>query len=217
MTTRTRHNRRMSAAVGVIGVGNMGLAMAQRLLDLGSEVHVRDIDPAREALAVAAGARIAATPAALAAACSIVIVAVVDAAQTEEVLFGADGAAASMRPGGCVLLCPTIAPAQHRGDRRPARGARDRRDRRADVGRPGTRARGNDEPHGRLRRRGARAPPRAPRRARRSGVSHRRRGRATARAPSSSTTCSRRSTWPAPRRRSRSPSASASTRRACST
>ena len=100
------------SAVGVIGVGNMGLAMAQRLLDLGSEVHVRDIDPAREALAVAAGARIAATPAALAAACSIVIVAVVDAAQTEEVLFGADGAAASMRPSGCVLLCPTIAPAQ---------------------------------------------------------------------------------------------------------
>jgi len=99
-------------AVGVVGVGNMGLAMALRLRDLGREVHVRDIDPAREVLAVDAGARIAATPAALAARCDAVVIAVVDAAQSEEVLFGADGAAASLRPGACVLLCPTIAPAR---------------------------------------------------------------------------------------------------------
>ena len=99
-------------AVGVVGVGNMGLAMALRLRDLGREVHVRDIDPAREALAVDAGARIAATPAALAARCDAVVIAVVDAAQSEEVLYGADGAAASLRPGACVVLCPTIAPAR---------------------------------------------------------------------------------------------------------
>jgi putative dehydrogenase len=98
-------------AVGVIGVGNMGLAMALRLLDLGHEVHVRDVDPRREALALGAGARAAATPAALAARCDALVVAVVDAAQTESVLFGSDGAAASLRPGACVLLCPTIAPA----------------------------------------------------------------------------------------------------------
>ena len=99
-------------SVGIVGVGNMGLAMALRLRDLGREVHVRDIDPAREVLAVDAGARIAATPAALAARCDAVVIAVVDAAQSEEVLFGADGAAASLRPGACVLLCPTIAPAR---------------------------------------------------------------------------------------------------------
>jgi len=97
--------------VGVVGVGNMGLAMALRLLDLGHSVHVRDIDPAREALAARAGARTAATPAELAARCDALIVAVVDAAQTEAVLFDGDGAAASLRPGACVLLCPTIAPA----------------------------------------------------------------------------------------------------------
>jgi len=35
---------------------------------------------------------------------------VVDAAQAEAVLFGADGAAAALLPGAAVMLCPTIAP-----------------------------------------------------------------------------------------------------------
>jgi 3-hydroxyisobutyrate dehydrogenase len=97
-------------SVGVIGVGNMGLAMALRLRELGTEVHVRDLDPARELLAARAGARPAATAAELARRSDALIVAVVDAAQTEVVLFGDDGAAAAMRPAACVLLCPTIAP-----------------------------------------------------------------------------------------------------------
>jgi 3-hydroxyisobutyrate dehydrogenase len=98
-------------SLGVVGVGNMGLAMARRLGELGHTVHVRDLDPAREALAVAQGAQSAATPALLAARSEVVIVAVVDAAQVESVLFGEDGAAAAMRAGSCVVLCPTIGPA----------------------------------------------------------------------------------------------------------
>ncbi|HEY2190565.1 MAG TPA: NAD(P)-dependent oxidoreductase, partial [Caldimonas sp.] len=98
-------------SVGIVGVGNMGLAMALRLRELGTEVHVRDLDPARELLAARAGARPLATPAELARRSDALIVAVVDAAQTEAVLFGADGAAGAMRPGTCVVLCPTIAPA----------------------------------------------------------------------------------------------------------
>ena len=98
-------------ALGVVGVGNMGLAMALRLCEVGHAVHVRDLDPSREALAVAHGAHVAATPAVLAARSEVVIVAVVDAAQVESVLFGDDGAAAAMRPGSCVVLCPTIGPA----------------------------------------------------------------------------------------------------------
>jgi putative dehydrogenase len=98
-------------AVGLIGIGNMGLAMAVRLHERGFDVKVRDVDPAREALAAEAGIAALASPAALGAACGCVIVAVVDAAQCEAVLFGADGAAAAMRAGSCVMLCPTIAPA----------------------------------------------------------------------------------------------------------
>jgi 3-hydroxyisobutyrate dehydrogenase len=49
-------------------------------------------------------------PAGAAAGCEALIVCVVDAVQTEEVLFGSHGAAAAMGPGQTVLLCPTIAP-----------------------------------------------------------------------------------------------------------
>jgi integrase/recombinase XerD len=77
-------------SLGVVGVGNMGLAMALRLCELGHTVHVRDLDPAREALAVAQGAQSAATPALLAARSEVVIVAVVDAAQVEALLGAPD-------------------------------------------------------------------------------------------------------------------------------
>ena len=89
----------------------MGLAMALRLRDGGHEVVVRDIDAGQEAQAAAAGCSVAASPAALASRCALVIVAVVDGAQTHSVLFGADGAAGALRPGAAVMLCPTIAPA----------------------------------------------------------------------------------------------------------
>lgn len=97
--------------IGIVGIGNMGWGMARRLRERGFTVGVHDIDPAREALARAAGIDVASTPAALAARSDALIVAVVDAAQTEAVLFGADGAAAALPRGAAVLLCPTIAPA----------------------------------------------------------------------------------------------------------
>jgi 3-hydroxyisobutyrate dehydrogenase len=96
--------------VGFIGIGNMGLAMALRLRELGQPVVVRDIDGGREARAAAAGAEVAASPAAVAARCDAVIVVVVDARQTEDVLFGPGGAHETLRAGQAVLLCPTIAP-----------------------------------------------------------------------------------------------------------
>lgn len=100
-------------SAGIIGVGNMGGAMAQRLLDLGYDIGVRDIDAACEAEAVRRGARSFATAAALAAAYRVVIVAVVDAVQSEAVLFDRDGVAATWGGdgGACVVLCPTIGPA----------------------------------------------------------------------------------------------------------
>ncbi|HEX7438574.1 MAG TPA: NAD(P)-dependent oxidoreductase, partial [Caldimonas sp.] len=101
----------MATTTGIIGIGNMGLAMALRLRDLGRAVGVRDIDAEREATALRYGAEVFASPAALAARCDSLIVAVVDAAQTEDVLFGAEGAAPALREGACVMLCPTMAPA----------------------------------------------------------------------------------------------------------
>ena len=101
---------RSRAGIGVVGIGQMGLAMALRLRDGGHAVGVRDIDGEREQLARVAGAETFSTPAALAATCAVVIVAVVDAAQCDEVLFGIDGIATTLGPGGGVLLCPTLGP-----------------------------------------------------------------------------------------------------------
>ncbi|OOG50701.1 NAD(P)-dependent oxidoreductase [Polaromonas sp. C04] len=96
--------------VGIIGVGNMGTGMAANLLAQGWPVHVRDLAPAKEHELERFGAVAHASPAQLAINCEVIIVCVVDAAQTREVLFGADGAAPAMRAGQAVMLCPTIAP-----------------------------------------------------------------------------------------------------------
>lgn len=99
----------MTQHIGIVGIGNMGLPMALRLREQGHAVMVRDIDPAREALAE--GCSVATSPAELARGCELVIVVVVDAVQTSDVLFGRHGVATALDGARSVMLCPTIAPA----------------------------------------------------------------------------------------------------------
>jgi 3-hydroxyisobutyrate dehydrogenase len=94
--------------VGIVGVGNMGGGMAGRLVGLGWDVRGCDLVPSRVR---AVGAAVAASPAAAAGDVEALIVCVVDAEQSEAVLFGPDGAASTLAAGTPVLLCPTIAPA----------------------------------------------------------------------------------------------------------
>jgi 3-hydroxyisobutyrate dehydrogenase-like beta-hydroxyacid dehydrogenase len=98
-------------AVGVIGVGAMGMGVARALLAKGFPVFVRDIVAAREAEAVALGARACVTPAEMARHCERIITLVVNARQTRQVLFGADGAAEALQRGAVVVMCSTIAAA----------------------------------------------------------------------------------------------------------
>ena len=100
----------MHRPVGIAGVGNMGGAMAARLLEQGWPVRGFDIDPAKVGILQGQGGTACRTASEAARGCSALIVCVVDAQQTGEVLFGAQGAAAAMAPGQAVLLCPTIAP-----------------------------------------------------------------------------------------------------------
>lgn len=98
------------SSVSIIGVGNMGGAMAQRLGSLGWAPWVHDLDRSKVQNLVPFGA-VALADSAQAATNSIaIIVCVVDAAQTRDVLFGPRGIADQLRPGHVVLLCPTIAP-----------------------------------------------------------------------------------------------------------
>lgn len=100
-------------AVAFVGIGNMGFGMAARLLSLGWPVHVCDLDPQRCQDAAALGAVVHASPAEAGAALpdgGLMVVAVVDAGQCQQVMWGPGGASASLRAGQTVMWCPTIAP-----------------------------------------------------------------------------------------------------------
>jgi putative dehydrogenase len=95
--------------VGVIGVGAMGMGVARALLAKGFAVTVRDIVAERQAEACSVGARAAPNAAELARAVDVAITLVVDAAQTRDVLLGAQGIAQA-RSSAAVMMCSTISP-----------------------------------------------------------------------------------------------------------
>src|SRR5262245_53487802 len=109
---------------GVIGLGSMGGGVATSLLRAGFAVRVCDVRAGVVQSLAASGAVACANPAALGAACDVVILLVVNAEQTETVLFGEGGAAGAMREGSVLLLCVTVPPdyAERLGPRLAQRG-----------------------------------------------------------------------------------------------
>ncbi len=105
----------MSKKAAVIGLGSMGFGMARSLLRAGFKVAGFDVSAdAIERFAAEGGVK-AATPAEAAAGAGIVVSVVVNAAQTELVLFGPDGVAAAMAEGGVFMSSATMAPDVARG------------------------------------------------------------------------------------------------------
>ena len=96
--------------IGVIGLGAMGMGVARSLLRAGFEVHVCDLRPELRDAIAADGAHAHSTPAAMAAQVDALIVLVVNAEQTEAVLFGEGGATSTLRAGGIVMASSTVAP-----------------------------------------------------------------------------------------------------------
>jgi L-threonate 2-dehydrogenase len=96
--------------VGIIGVGNMGGAMAANLLAHGWPVRVCDIDASKTQYLSQLGAVVDAHPAEIASQVTLLIICVVDGEQTQDVLFGKFGAVQCLRSGQTVMLCPTISP-----------------------------------------------------------------------------------------------------------
>ncbi|WP_295854110.1 L-threonate dehydrogenase [uncultured Xylophilus sp.] len=103
----------MPSTIGLIGLGAMGRGMAQSLRRAGFDLAVYDIrTEAAEAFAQDGGTACA-TLADLGARCDVIVSVVVNAAQTEAVLFGNDGTpgcAASMQPGSVFVMCSTVDP-----------------------------------------------------------------------------------------------------------
>ena len=96
--------------VGLIGLGAMGSGMAQSLRRAGLAPHVFDVRPGVAGQFARDGGTACASAAELAAVCDVVICVVVNAAQTEDVLFGAGGVAAALRRGSVFVMCSTVDP-----------------------------------------------------------------------------------------------------------
>jgi len=97
-------------SVGVIGLGAMGMGVAQSLLRGGFEVHACDVRADAVQKIVDAGGHRADSPVALGKLVDALIILVVNADQTEAVLFGENGAAASLAPGSVVIASATVSP-----------------------------------------------------------------------------------------------------------
>jgi L-threonate 2-dehydrogenase len=97
--------------VAVIGLGSMGAGMAESCLRAGLETTGTDVNPDAIARFTEAGGRGAPDAATAVAEADIVVSVVVNAQQTEAVLFGEGGIAEAMRPGAVFVSSATMDPA----------------------------------------------------------------------------------------------------------
>jgi putative dehydrogenase len=96
--------------VGVIGLGNMGMGAALNLLHKGHDVTGCEPREKTRASFAAEGGKVVVSADALPTDLEAVVVFVINAAQSEEVLFGEKGCLARMQKGAVVLCCATVAP-----------------------------------------------------------------------------------------------------------
>ncbi|MDP8899805.1 MAG: NAD(P)-dependent oxidoreductase [Actinomycetota bacterium] len=96
--------------VAFVGLGAMGAPMAQCLLSAGFGLGVFDVREENSRPLVEMGARGAATPGEAAENAEALFLMVVNAEQTEAALFGQNGAAEALAPGGAVVVMSTVGP-----------------------------------------------------------------------------------------------------------
>jgi 3-hydroxyisobutyrate dehydrogenase len=96
--------------LGVVGLGSMGFGAALTALRKGVTTIGLDTRAEARGRFVAEGGRATDSLAELGAQCDAVVVLVVNAAQTEEVLFGAGGLAGHLRAGSVVICSATVDP-----------------------------------------------------------------------------------------------------------
>ncbi|WP_280153804.1 L-threonate dehydrogenase [Piscinibacter sp. XHJ-5] len=99
------------ATLGVVGLGSMGMGAAVSALRRGVDTWGLDTREEARRGFESEGGRAAVSTAELGAHCDVVVVLVINAAQTEAVLFGAGGLAESMRSGSVIVASATVDPA----------------------------------------------------------------------------------------------------------
>jgi L-threonate 2-dehydrogenase len=96
--------------LGVVGLGSMGYGAAVTALRKGIDVLGLDTRAEARERFVAEGGRATESLAELGAQCDAVLLLVVNAAQTEQVLFDAGGLASTLKPGAVVIASATVDP-----------------------------------------------------------------------------------------------------------
>jgi 3-hydroxyisobutyrate dehydrogenase len=96
--------------VGVCGTGRMGGSIAERLIAVGHDVTVWNRDAAKTKPLIDAGAKAAASPAALAESCDVTVVMLLNDAATEAVYRGANGLLQAKLAGKLLIDMSTIQP-----------------------------------------------------------------------------------------------------------
>jgi len=98
-----------SQNIAVIGLGSMGYGMAQSVLSAGHTTHGFDVVAAQEAKFQSEGGASGKLED-IAPTLDILVCVVLNAAQTEDVLFGDNAAVPHLRRGAVVISCATVAP-----------------------------------------------------------------------------------------------------------
>ena len=100
--------------IAVVGLGNMGAAIAGRLLDRGHEVTVWNRSPGKADEVAGKGATVAPTAAEAAAGAEVVLVVLTDDDAVADVVLGAGGVAAALAEGAVLADVSTVSPAMAR-------------------------------------------------------------------------------------------------------
>jgi L-threonate 2-dehydrogenase len=113
-STHPQNSATSTPKVGLIGLGAMGNGMAQSLRRAGYLPFVFDIRNGVSAVFAIDGGTACKSLADLGNNCDVIISVVVNASQTESVLFGDNsgnnGCAATMKPGSVFVMCSTVDP-----------------------------------------------------------------------------------------------------------
>jgi 3-hydroxyisobutyrate dehydrogenase len=96
--------------IGIAGIGKMGAAIAQRLIEVGHTITVWNRSADKLKPLVAAGAAVAATPAELAGKSEVIITILTDAAAIDAVYGGASGLLAGQVRGKLFIEMSTVQP-----------------------------------------------------------------------------------------------------------
>jgi L-threonate 2-dehydrogenase len=100
----------MTTQIGLIGLGAMGGGMAKSLRQAGYAPCVFDVRTDVAQAFAQDGGTASGSLAELGAQCQVVVSVVVNAAQTDAVLFGEGGCASTMQPGSVFIMCSTVDP-----------------------------------------------------------------------------------------------------------